>query len=122
MIRFGVVTGVSEDKGPHKLVKAESEGNELIVKIFEVDGASSNPLEGSELLILDVQTDTGHAVALASAPPADRVDAQKAGEKTYKNHKTGNSIKHDDDGNTTIETTNDTFIKSKGIVHINPPG
>ena len=59
---------------------------------------------------------------MIAAPPADRVDGQKPGEKTYKNHKTGNFIKHDDGGDTTIETSNDALIKSEGIVHINPPG
>lgn len=120
MMRRAVVTKVSNDKGPHKLVEVESEGNKMIVEVFETDGASSNPLEGSSCMLLPVQGDPGEMVAIIGAPPADRVDGQKPGEKTYKNHKTGNSIKHDADGNTTIKTTANTIIESDGIVHINP--
>lgn len=120
MIRRGVVTKVSEDKGPHKLVEVESEGNTLMVEVMEPDGSSSNPLEGSNCWLFPVQGDPGEMVAMISAPPADRVDGQKPGEKTYKNHATGNQIKHGADGNTTIETSADTIIKSNGVVHINP--
>lgn len=121
MIRRGTVTKVSNDKGPHKLVEVESEGNTLVVEVMEPDGASSNPLEGSNCYLFPVQGDPGEMVAMISSPQSDRVDGQKPGEKTYKNHKTGNQIKHDDGGNTIIETSADTIIKSGGIVHINPP-
>ncbi len=120
MIRRAVVTKVSNDKGPGKLITVESEGKEMIVEVFETDGASSSPIEGSSCLLFPVQGDDGQMVAMIGAPPAVRVDGQKAGEKTYKNHATGNSIKHDADGNTTIKTSSDTIIKSEGIVHINP--
>lgn len=112
MIRRGVVTKVSNDKGPHKLVTVESEGNEMEVEVMEPDGSSSSPLEGSNCWLFPVQGDAGEMVAMISAPPADRVDQQKPGEKTYKNHKTGNYIKQDDNG--------DTIISSAGVVHINP--
>jgi phage gp45-like len=120
MIRRAVVTKVSNDKGPVKLVTVESEGKEMDVEVFETDGASSNPLEGSSCLLLPVQGDDGQIVAIIGAPPAVRVDQQKPGEKTYKNHDSGNYIKHDADGNTVIKTTADTIIGSGGIVHINP--
>lgn len=120
MIRRAVVTKVSNDKGPVKLVTVKSEGKEMTVEVFETDGASSNPIEGSSCLLFPVQGDDGQMVAMIGAPPAVRVDGQKAGEKTYKNHATGNSIKHDADGNTVIESTNDIIIKSSGKVHINP--
>lgn len=113
MIRRGVVTKVSNDKGPHKLVTVKSEGQEFEVEVWETDGSESNPLEGSRCLLLPVQGDNGEMVAMIGAPPAERVDGQKPGEKTYKNHKTGNFIKHDDDGNTIISSPN-------GTVHINP--
>lgn len=120
MIRRAVVTKVSDDKGPVKLVTVESEGKEMTVEVFETDGASSNPLEGSSCILFPVQGDAGQMVAMIGAPPADRVDGQKAGEKTYKNHASGNFIQHDEAGNTKIKTTADTIIESDGIVHINP--
>lgn len=120
MIRRGVVIGVSNDSGPHKLVKVRTEGKEMVVEVIEPDGASSNPIEGSNCWLFPMQGDDGQMAAIISAPPADRVNGQKAGEKTYKNHATGNYIKHDEAGNTEIVTKGDTIIRSDGIVHINP--
>ena len=58
--------------------------------------------------------DEGKAVAVIMAPPKDRVDGQKPGMVTVKNHAKGQHMVMDDDGNVIIRSPN-------GIVHINPP-
>lgn len=128
MNRLGEVIEVTNDKGPHKLVKVRCEDKEYICKVWESDGASSSPLKGSECLISPVNGDEGQWVATIGAPPDKRVDGQKPGEKTYMNHATGSNIKHSENGDTTITTSQhmnvnsngDVIIKSSGIIHLNP--
>lgn len=137
-IRWGVVRSASQDKGPHKIVEVESDGKIMEVFVGETFGVQSNPHVGAQVLIGLPDGDEGKAVIISSMPrPSDRVDGQKEGEVTIKNHDTGNSLQHDKDGHTKMTTKSDlqqtvggnastdasgnVTIKSGGIIHLNPP-
>jgi hypothetical protein len=115
IIRFGTVTEPSNDKGPHKLVRGVADGKPLDFKAWETDGVESNPVKGSDVLILTPDGDDGKAVGLIMPPAKDRTDGQAEGEKTYKNHKTGNEIRHDKDGGTVkLHKSGDIGVLPKG--------
>lgn len=120
--RHAQLIEVSNDKGPYKLVRAQSEGHEFTALIIEPTGVQSSPLKDSQLLILGINDDTGQAVAIALPPPAQRVDGQKEGEATYQNHKRGQNIKLDDDGNVTVTAKKDHIVKSSSDTRINTGG
>lgn len=107
MIRFGVIKAPSNDKGPHKLTTVVADGKEMQVQVIEPYGVQGSPIKDGMVLILTPDGDDGKAVGIMMPPPKDRVDQQKPGEVTYKNHVTGNRIQHDADGHTMIETKAD---------------
>jgi hypothetical protein len=97
--RWGQIIEVSNDKGPYKIARVQSEGHEFDVMIVEPSGVQVNPLKESQVWIFPNNTDTGQAVGLALPPPAKRFDQQKEGEAIFANHKQGQFIRMDDDGN-----------------------
>lgn len=101
--RWAQLIEVSKDKGPYKLARVQSEGHEFTVHLIDFNGMSSNPIKDSQVFIFPGNSDTGQAIGFAMPPPAERVDQQKEGENTYKNHKQGQFIKLDDDGNIIIK-------------------
>lgn len=111
-VRWGVLTKVSNDKGPFKIATFEVEGKPIDATVFEPAGVQVNPVVGSLALIFCVGGDEGRAVALVAAPPAKRVDGQAAGETSYPNTETGNVIKHDKDGDTAIDVARDLISKA----------
>lgn len=100
--RWGEITEISNDKGPYKLVKVQSEGHTMTAIVVEPYGVQASPLKGGQVFLLPFNADNGQAVALVLPPPKDRVDGQKEGEATFKNHKRGQYVKLDDDGNIVI--------------------
>lgn len=137
-MRWGVVVKASADKGPHKIVEVETDGKTIDCFVGETFGVQSSPHEGAQVLIGLADGDEGKAVIITSMPrPGDRVDGQKEGEVTIKNHDTGNAIQHDADGHTSVKTKADlkqtvggnqqtdasgnVVFKSGGIIHLNPP-
>lgn len=128
-VRWGMLKGPSSDKGPHKLATAVMDGKEIDVQVFEVGGVEGIDVEEARAIILIPNGDAGQALAFVMPPPADRTDKQRPGERTYRNHITGNAIKHDADGNTTLNTKAETKIEAGtdciirsngGKVRINP--
>lgn len=120
--RWAQLTEVSNDKGPYKLVRVQSEGHEFDAIVLEPTGVQASPLKDSQLMILSMNDDTGQAIVMALPPPAKRVDEQKEGEVSYKNHVTENAMKHDAEGNTTITTKKDHVIKTASNTRINTGG
>lgn len=110
-IRWAEVIKPSNDRGPYKMVEVESDGHTFIAHVIEPYGVQSSPLKGGQALIIPVDDDEGKAVALILPPPAKRTDQQKEGEASFVSHKTGNALKHDDDGHTTITTPGGCIIK-----------
>lgn len=107
-IRWAEVVEVSNDKGPHKLCTVECDGKQMDAYVGEVFGMQSVPHKGAMVLIALPDGDEGKGVIIASMPrPKDRVDKQKEGEVTLKNHDTGNKIQHDKDGHTNQSTKAD---------------
>lgn len=121
-IRWATVTKSSNDKGPYKLVDVESDGHKFTAHVIEPYGVQGSPLKDGQALIIPVDGDEGKAVALIMPPPAKRTDQQKEGEVSYPNHDTGNTIKHDKDGHTTITTPSGTVVKchKDGNVGVKP--
>lgn len=114
MIRWGVLTRVSNDKGPYKIATFQADGKDVIATIIEASSVQTNPIEGSLALLFYPDGDEGRAVAIVGPPPAKRTDQQKAGEASFVSHDTGNSIQHQQNG--------DTVVKTAGVFHVNPPG
>ena len=112
-IRWGVLTTVSNDKGPYKLATFSIDGKDVVAKVLDVTGVQANPKKNSQAMIICPDGDEGRAFAIVIPPPADRTDLQKEGEVSYPNHVTGNVIKHEAGGDTTVKTA--------GIFHVNPP-
>lgn len=111
-IRWGRVVKESDDKGPYKLHTIETDGKQMDIQAVECYGVQGNSIAECQCLVLVPDGDEGKAVAIIMPPPAKRTDQQKAGEVSYVNHETGNVIKHEANGDTTIRTA--------GILHINP--
>lgn len=111
---WGKVLGPSKDKGPYKLLRMRADGHEFNAKVLESYGFHSSPMTDGESLIALPDGDMGKATIIGGLPPKDRVDGLKEGETGLKNHKHGQMISLNDNG--------DIVIKSpSGIVHINPP-
>lgn len=125
--RWGTVVGPSNDKGPHKLVRVKSDGHEATIEIIEPFGVQSNPIQGSKVLVMQLDGDEGKLVGIVMAPPARRMDKQKAGETSFASPHTANYMKHDADGNTKVVTTAelkekvgaDKRTNTEGIYYIN---
>lgn len=116
MIRFGVVTEVSKDAGPHKLIKVVADGKAMDVKIWEPYGVQGSAPAKSEVLIFTPDGDDGKAVGIVMPPPKDRVDGQKTGEVTFKNHVAGQTAKFDENGNVSVECSGTIRLTAKKII------
>ncbi len=112
-IRWAKVVGPSNDKGPYKLVDLEADGKQITAMVLDLGGVHVTPVKDGQALILLPDGDEGKAVCIVMPPPAKRVDEQKEGMMTLKNHVKGQSIVLDDNGNIIAKTT--------GTYHINPP-
>jgi phage gp45-like len=115
-IRFGEIKEASTDAGPHKLIRVTADGKPMTVKLWEPYGVQGSPTVGGEVLIFTPDGDDGRAVAIAMPPPKDRVDGQKQGEVTIKNHAAGQTVKMDADGNVSVECAGTMTIKAPKIV------
>lgn len=109
--RWGKVAKASNDKGPFKLVRVESYGQEQVCEVAEVYGMQGSPPEGSRMLLIPLEGDEGKVVGIPMVPSAERFDAQKEGEQTMQHYKTKNRVTHRNNGNT--------IIKTKGVLYIN---
>jgi phage gp45-like len=119
IIRFGVIHEESADKGPYKLTKVMADGKVMDLEVIDVAGAEGSPLKDSRVLIFTPDGDDGKAFGIAYGPPVkDRTDGQKPGEATYKNHKRGQRIKLDDDGNVVIDGAKNVKITTAENVEI----
>lgn len=96
--RWGELKSVSKDKGPYKLGGFEADGKPIVAKIMETQGVECNPVDGSIAFIICPDGDEGRAMAFVVAPAKLRTDQQKEGEVNFKNHKRGQNIKLDDNG------------------------
>lgn len=114
-IRFGEIIEPSADKGPHKLVRIQSEGKEMVAQVWEPYGVQGSAPKKSTGLLLIPDGDEGKAVFIPMPPPAERVDAQAEGEVTYKNHVAGQAFKFDKDGNATLEISGTFTVKAKTV-------
>lgn len=121
-MRWGEVVGASNDKGPYKLVRVQSDGQEVTAIVLEPYGVQGSPMKKGQAILIPIDGDEGKMVAIIMPPPAKRTDGQKEGEVSYPNHDTGNTIKHDVDGNTTITTPSGTIVKchKDGNVGVKP--
>lgn len=98
-IRWGKVVRVSNDAGPYKLVTVECDGAEYECIAMDHGGFSAAPIADSQAMVFLPDGDEGKAAAMVMPPPAERVDGQKPGMMTAKNHAKGQNIVLDDDGN-----------------------
>lgn len=126
-MRWGEMVGESNDKGPYKLGRFQSDGQEVTAIIMESYGVQGSPLKGGQTLLIPLDGDEGKMLAFVLPPPSKRTDQQKPGEVSYPNHDTGNVMKHDVKGNTTTTTKKelvdkvgtDARINTGGIYYIN---
>lgn len=112
--RWGQIVTVSNDKGPFKLIRVQSDGHEVTAKVLEPYGVQGSPMKDGIVLMFPLDGDEGKMIAIAMPPPAKRTDEQKPGEVSYVNHDTGNAMKHDADGTTTTTTKKDLVDKVGG--------
>lgn len=135
-IRWGNLTEVSSDKGPYKLSTFDVDGAERICKVLDVSGIQTNPMKGSQAMIICPDGDEGRAIAIAIPPPAERTDLQKEGETTFTNHKDKQYIALKEgghievkakgnrtenlDGNHDEKVGGNINVTSGGILHLNP--
>lgn len=117
---FAKMKSPSNDKGPHKQARFEADGHEFSAQIFEPYGVQGAPTTDGHALVIPVDGDMSKCIAIVMPAPRDRVDAQKEGEVTYKNHKGGQAMKFDKDGTVTMEAPQDIIFKSGGVIHFNP--
>lgn len=121
-IRWGKLTRVSNDKGPYKTATFSVDGVDREIKVIEPFGVQANPMKDSQAMIICPDGDEGRAVALVMPPPAKRTDGQKEGEVSYVNPVTGNTIKFDADGHTTVTTPSGSISKhyKDGTIGVEP--
>lgn len=118
-IRWGELKKASDDKGPYKLHTIECDGKEMDCQAIEGFGVQSNAIPGSQCLVLVPDGDEGKAVCIIMPPPEKRVDQQKEGEVTLKNHTTGNSIQHQANKDTVHTSHGNIIMNSDGEIHLN---
>ena len=102
----------SNDKGAFKQARFTADGHEFTAQVVESYGVQGAPVAGGQAIIFPLDGDMSKCIAFVMPPPKDRVDQQEEGEVTFKNHKAGQTIEMDKDGNVTIKTP--------GILHLNP--
>lgn len=136
--RWAEIIGESNDKGPFKLLRVRSEGHEFDCIVMDPYGLQSSPIKDGQAWILPFNGDNGQAIAFVLPPPAKRVDQQKPGEVSLKNHVTGNRRYMDNDGDTReatkrhfivsaekdayVTTKGHSVVKAKGNHHIDTDG
>jgi phage gp45-like len=108
----------SKDSGPYKMVRVRADGNEFNARVLETGGFHQSPLNGSDVFVALPDGALGKAVIVGGQPPKDRVDGQKPGMVTLKNHKQGQTIEMDNEGNLNV-TINGTNKIDAGNVVIN---
>ena len=119
--RWAEMTEISNDKGPYKLGRFEAEkGHVVTAQIVESFGVQGAPMKGGQALLIPLDGDEGKFVALVMPPPKDRYDAQKEGETTLINNKTGTRISMLENGDIQVESTAAIVIRSASTIHINP--
>lgn len=119
--RFAEMKEVTNDKGPYKLARFEAEkGHVVTAQIIEPFGVQASPMKGGQAILIPLDGDEGKFVAIVLPPPKDRVDAQKEGETTIINNKTGTKASMLENGNYETSSAGDTIMRSTGIFHINP--
>lgn len=133
--RWADLIEVSKDKGPYKLARFKADNHEFTAIIFDPYGVQGVAPKGSRALIVPVDGDLGKAVAFVMPPDKDRVDGQKSGETTIKNHVAGQSTKFDKDGNVVTNASGDhtedfqgkhnetiggdKVVKTGGVIYVN---
>jgi hypothetical protein len=58
-IRWGEMTKVSNDKGPYKLGRFQSEGHEVTAIILEPYGIQGSPMKGGQAILIPIDGDEG---------------------------------------------------------------
>lgn len=111
-IFWGEVLSPSNDAGPYKGLRVQADGHEFNAQVVEVGGYHQSPMQGSQVLIMLPDGDMGKAVIVGGQSPADRVDGQSEGMVTIKNHKSGQTIEIDANGNVNITLSGTCAIKS----------
>ena len=115
--RWGNLIEVSNDKGPYKLAKFESDKHQFTAQIIDPYGMQGNPPKGSQCLLIPVDGDEGKMIAFVMPPPKDRVDALKAGETAYKNHVAGQQTTFTEDGDI-VTTASGKHTETFGGEHV----
>jgi phage baseplate assembly protein gpV len=106
----------SKDAGPYKGVRVQADGHEFNAMVLEPGGFHQSPMMGSQILVALPDGDMGKAVVIGGQAPKDRVDGQKEGMLTIKNHKTGAFTQMDADGNVNTETSGNVTIKCAKLI------
>lgn len=115
-IFWGEVIKASNDSGPYKGLRVQADGHEFNAQVVETGGYHQSPMVGSQVLIALPDGDMGKAVIIGGQAPKDRVDGQKEGMITLKNHKRGQTIEFDDDGNVNITVSGNVTINASKLV------
>lgn len=87
--RFVEILGPSNDKGPYKLAKVQSDGQPIVGYLAENSGFASNPLKGGIGIAIPIAGDEGKVVIIPMAPASGRYDELKEGEAKIGNLKSG---------------------------------
>lgn len=112
MIFWGEVQKPSNDKGPYKGLRVQADGHSFNAQVIESGGYHQSPMTGSQVLVMLPDGDMGKAVVIGGQAPKDRVDGQTEGMVTIKNHKNGQTITMDANGNVNITLSGTCSIKS----------
>lgn len=111
--RWAQIIGASNDKGPYKILRVQSEGHEFDAMVIEPYGVQGSPLKEGQAFLLPMNMDTGQAVVMVMPPPSKRTDQQKEGEVSYVHHETGNKIQHNNDGDTKHTSSRDVIVETQ---------
>lgn len=120
--RWAVLKETSNDKGPYKMAGFDTDGAPRDFKIVESYGVEASPEAGSMALVHCPDGDEGRGTVTVMPAPAKRLDGQKPGEVAYRCPMTGNMMKHDADGHTSITTPSGSITKmhKDGTIGVQP--
>lgn len=110
----------SKDAGPYKLVRVKADGHEFTARVLESGGFHQSPLKDSDVLIAMPDGNIGKASIIGGQPPKDRVDGQKPGMVTLKNHKKGQTVEMDNEGNINVTISGEHKTDASKVI-INAP-
>jgi len=121
-IRWAKLTTASNDKGPYRVAEFDVDGAPRKFKVVSSYGVEANPEADSMALITCPDGDEGRGTAHVMPAPAKRMDGLKPGEVAYRCPLSGNMIKHDADGHTTISTPSGSVSKhyKDGTIGVEP--